>query len=235
MIRTNSAWQDAGIYADAGITGTQTAKRDEFNRLIRDCLAGKIDMIITKSISRFARNTLDTLKHVRMLKERGVAIYFEEENLNTLSMDSELLLVVLSSVAQQEVENTSQHVKKGLKMKMMRGEMVGFQGCLGYDYSTETKSISINQEEAEIVKYIFHRYLQGAGGKMISRELTEIGYKTKLGKDRWSDSVITEIIRNEKYKGDLRMGKTFTVDPLSKRRIHNHGEKDHTMLRITMN
>ena len=226
LIHANPKWKAAGIYADAGITGTQTAKRDEFNRLIQDCMDGKIDMVITKSISRFARNTLDTLTHVRMLKERGIAVFFEEENINTLSMDSELLLVVLSSVAQQEVENTSQHVKKGLKMKMMRGELVGFQGCLGYDYSPETKQLTVNPKEAETVKYIFHRYLQGAGGKMISRELMELGYRTKRGGVKWRDSVIIQIIKNEKYKGDLILGKTFTVDPLSKRRIHNLGEED---------
>lgn len=120
---------------------------------------GDIDMIITKSISRFARNTLDTLKYVRKLKEFNVAVFFEEENINTLTMDGELLLTILSSVAQQEVENISANVKKGLRMKMERGEMVGFQGCLGYDYNPETKSISVNEKEAEIVRYIFRRYI----------------------------------------------------------------------------
>ena len=171
------------IYADEAITGTQITKREGFQRMISDCMDGKIDMVITKSISRFARNTLDTLKYVRMLKENNVAIFFEDENINTLTMDGELLLVVLSSVAQQEVENISDNVKKGLKMKMKRGELVGFQGCIGYDYDPETKSISVNPDEVEIVNYIFTRYVQGAGSFVISRELNELGYKTKLGND----------------------------------------------------
>src|SRR5699024_9165699 len=111
-------------------------------------------------------------------KEINVAVFFEEENINTLTMDGELLLVILSSVAQQEVENISANVKKGLKMKMQRGELVGFQGCLGYDYDAEDKSISINEEESEVVRYIFKRYLEGAGGSVICRELENLGYKS---------------------------------------------------------
>ncbi|MCL2501180.1 MAG: recombinase family protein, partial [Defluviitaleaceae bacterium] len=133
-IQEKKEWVLAGIYADEAITGTQTKNREDFQRLMNDCLNGDVDMIITKAISRFARNTLDTLKYVRMLKEKNIAVFFEDENINTLTMDGELLLVILSSVAQQEVENISSNVKKGLKMKMQRGELVGFQGCLGYDY-----------------------------------------------------------------------------------------------------
>jgi len=132
LIKSKPEWSLAGIYADEAITGTQVKKREDFQRLINDCMNGDVDMVITKSISRFARNTLDTLKYVRMLKDKGVAVFFEEENINTLTMDGELLLVILSSVAQQEVENISANVKKGLKMKMQRGELVGFQGCLGF-------------------------------------------------------------------------------------------------------
>ena len=158
FINSKSEWTQVGIYADEGITGTQVSKREEFQRLINDCLSGKIDMVITKSISRFARNTVDTLNYVRKLKDYNVAVFFEEENINTLSMDGELLLTILSSVAQQEVQNISANVKKGLKMKMQRGELVGFQSCLGYDYDPVSKSISINEKEAEIVRYIFKRY-----------------------------------------------------------------------------
>ena len=147
LIREKKEWHFAGVYADASITGTQVTKRVDFQRLINDSLNGDIDMIITKSISRFARNTYDTLKYVRMLKEKGVAVFFEEENINTMTMDGELLLTILSSVAQQEVENISENVKKGLKMKMKRGELIGFQGCIGYDYDKQTKSISVNHEE----------------------------------------------------------------------------------------
>ena len=226
LINENSDWTMAGIYADEAITGTQVDKRLDFQRLINDCMNGDIDMIITKSISRFARNTLDTLKYVRRLKEMNVAVFFEEENINTLTMDGELLLVILSSVAQQEVENISANVKKGLKMKMQRGELVGFHGCLGYDYDKENKTISINEDEAEIVRYIFKRYLEGAGGSVIGRELENLGYKSPRGSSKWSATTVLGIIKNEKYKGDLLMGKTFTVDPITKRRLDNFGEED---------
>ena len=226
FIKQNNEWTLAGIYADEAITGTQVDRRIDFQRLINDCMNGDIDMVITKSISRFARNTLDTLKYVRKLKEYNVAVFFEEENINTLTMDGELLLTILSSVAQQEVENISANVKKGLRMKMERGEMVGFQGCLGYDYDPETKSISVNEKEAEIVRYIFRRYLEGVGGMVISRELEEQGYLSPRGHKRWTETTVLGIIKNEKYKGDLLMGKTFTVDPISKRRLDNFGEQD---------
>lgn len=168
---------------------------------------------------------------IRMLKEKGIAVFFEDENINTLTMDGELLLVVLSSVAQQEVENISSNVKKGLKMKMQRGELVGFQGCLGYDYNKETKSISVNEKEAEIVRYIFNRYIEGAGCTVIANELENLGYKTKYGSSRWMQSTVIGIIKNEKYKGDLLLGKTFTVDPISKRRLENFGEEDRFYIR----
>ena len=221
----------AGIYADEGITGTQVAKRDGFQKMINDCLSGQIDMVITKSISRFARNTLDTLKYVRMLKEKDIAVFFEDENINTLSMDGELLLVVLSSVAQQEVENISSNVKKGLAMKMSRGEIVGFAGALGYDYNPETKEITVNEEEAKIVQYIFKRYIEGMGAHVIARELEKMGAITARGNKSWYDTTVIGIIKNEKYKGDLLQGKTFTVDPISKRRLDNQGEVDQFLLR----
>lgn len=225
LIREKKEWHFAGVYADASITGTQVTKRVDFQRLINDSLNGDIDMIITKSISRFARNTYDTLKYVRMLKEKGVAVFFEEENINTMTMDGELLLTILSSVAQQEVENISENVKKGLKMKMKRGELIGFQGCIGYDYDKQTKSISVNHEEAEIVRYIFDRYVAGLGATIITRELNEKGIKTKKN-NSWDHGSIIRIIKNEKYVGDLLMGKSYTVDPISKRRLANHGEED---------
>ena len=159
LVESKPEWQLVDIYADEAISGTQTSKRMDFQRMINDAMDGKVDMIITKSISRFARNTLDTLKYVRLLKEKNVAIMFEKENINTLTMNGEMLLVILSSLAQQESESISANTTMGLKMKMKRGEMVGYNGCLGYDYDPETKTISINEEEAEIVRYIFKRYV----------------------------------------------------------------------------
>ena len=224
LIQSNKEYIFAGVYADRAITGTKVDKREEFQRLIQDCMDGKIDLIIAKSIPRFARNTLDTLKYVRMLKERNIAVYFEVEKINSLK-DGEFLMTILSSVAQQEVENTSAYVKKGLKMKMKRGELVGFQGCLGYDYDVNTKSISINEEGAKTVRYIFDRYVAGAGSTMIARELNEQGILTIKG-NPWVSSSVMGIINNEKYKGDILLGKTFTVDPISKRRLDNLGEED---------
>lgn len=224
LIKSKKEWDMAGVYADKAITGTKVDKRENFQRLIDDCLDGKIDMVIAKSIPRFARNTLDTLKYVRMLKERNIDVYFEVEKIHSLK-DGEFLLTILSSVAQQEVENTSAYVRKGLKMKMERGEMVGFQGCLGYDYDPVTKTLSINEEGAEDVKYIFDRYIAGAGGCMIARELNEMGKRTIKG-NKWTVSSVMGIVKNEKYKGDLLMGKTYTVDAISKRRLQNMGQED---------
>lgn len=229
LIQNNNQWVFAGVYADKAITGTRADKREDFQRLIQDCMDGKIDMVIAKSLPRFARNTLDTLKYVRMLKEKGIAVYFEVEKINTMK-DGEFLMTILSSVAQQEVENTSAYVKKGLKMKMKRGELVGFQGCMGYDYDVATKSISINEKGAEVVRYIFDRYVAGAGSTMIARELNEQGITTIRG-NRWTSSSVMGIINNEKYKGDILLGKTFTVDPISKRRLENLGEEDRFYIR----
>lgn len=225
LVESNPEWELIDIYADEAISGTQINKRISFQRMISDAVNGKIEMIITKSISRFARNTLDTLKYVRLLKEKNVAIFFEKENINTMTMNGEMLLVILSSLAQQESESISANVKMGLKMKMKRGELVGFNGCLGYDYDSKEKLLTINEKEAEIVRYIFQRYVEGAGCFVIAKELTQLGYKTKRGNTTWGDSAVRGIIKNEKYKGDILLGKTFTVDPITHRRLENMGEE----------
>lgn len=226
LIASKPEWQMAGIYSDAAITGTKVDKREGFRNMIADCTSGKIDLVITKSISRFARNTLDTLKYVRLLKDKGVSVIFEDENINTMAMEGELLLTVLSSVAQQEVENISANVKKGLQMKMARGEMIGFNGCLGYDYHPEDKSITINKREADIVKRIYERYIQGVGCKVIADELRQMGALKKDGTSEWTECHIRGILQNVKYQGDLMMGSTYTTDPISKRRVINRGEQD---------
>lgn len=225
-INKNNEWLFVEVYADESISGTQDYKRSNFMRMIQDSLNGKIDLILTKSISRFARNTLDTLKYVRMLKEKNVAILFEEENINTLEMAGELLLTILSSVAQQESETISSHVKLGLKMKQQRGELIGYNGCLGYTYDKESKSISVNEEEAEIVRYIFNRYAQGVGSSIIAKELTNMKYQTPKGLTVWSDSTVRRILKNEKYKGDVLQGKTYTTDPITHKRVVNMGEEN---------
>ena len=230
-ISKNKDWTLVGIYADEAITGTKTAKRDGFLNMIDDCVNGLIDVVLTKSISRFSRNLVDTLQYVRLLKEKGVAIIFEKENINTLSMESEMALALLSTLAQNEVESLSANVKLGIKMKMKRGELMGFNGCLGYDYHQEDKSISVNEEEAEVVRFIFDQYIQGYGAYTISRQLEKLGKKNKKGIVKWTDSGVLGIIKNEKYKGDLLLGKSFTVDPISKRRLENMGEEEQYYLK----
>ncbi len=180
-------------------------------KMMQDATQNKFDMIITKSISRFGRNTVDTLKYVRGLKEKGIAIYFEEENINTLEISGEIMLTVLSAMAQQESENISSHVKLGLQMKQKRGELIGYNGCLGYVYDKDTKEITINYEEAEIVRYIFERYCQGVGCTTIAKELTNMKYRTPTGKKKWHESTIRGILKNEKYKGDVLQGKTSII------------------------
>lgn len=226
LIQSNSDWEYVKLYADEAISGTQAKIRPGFQEMINDALSGKIDHIITKSISRFARNTLETLKYVRLLRERDISIYFEKENINTGDMQGEMLLTILSALAQQESESISANVKMGLQMKMNRGELVGFHGCLGYDYDSKTKTLTINEKEAEIVKYIFKRYTEGVGCFRIASELEQLGYKTKKGNSKWHESSVRRIVKNEKYMGDVIMGKTFTVDPISKRRLENFGEED---------
>lgn len=230
-IADNPEWVNAGIFADEAITGTKTDKRNGFQEMIARCQNGEIDMILTKSISRFARNTVDTLNYVRMLKDKNIAIFFEKENINTLDMNGELLLTIMSSLAQQEVESLSQNVKIGLQMKMKRGEMVGFNGCFGYDYDPETKTLSVNEDEAQTVRMIYDMYLQGYGTTTIAKRLIELGIKNKKGEVSWHTHGVMGIIKNEKYKGDILLGKTFTTDPISKRRLANFGEENQYYIR----
>ena len=226
LIKSHKEWKNAGIYADEGISGTSDDKRPQFMQMIQDAMEGKINIILVKSLSRFSRNTVDLLNYVRALREKKVSIRFEEEHIDTLTEAGELMITILSSAKQNEVTNTSNHVTRGLKMKMSRGELVGFQGCLGYDYDPRTKSISINEEEAKVVRYIYERYMAGVGTTVLARELKQHHYLTKAGSEEWCDSTILGIIKNEKYKGDLIQGKTFTLDPISKKRLPNQGESE---------
>lgn len=224
-MKSNPKWIPTKVYADEGISGTQDYKRNDFMQMIEDALKGKFDLLLTKSISRFARNTVDTLNYVRKLKEKNVAVYFEEENINTLDMQGELLLTILSSVAQQESETISSHVKLGLAMKMKRGELVGFHGCYGYNYDKLTKTITVNDEEKRVIQFIFEKFIQGYGTSMIARELNEMGIPTKRGNTIWYENTVRKILKNEKYKGDLLQGKTYTANPITHRRLENMGEE----------
>ena len=223
-IKRNTNWTFVKVYSDYGISGTQTNKRDEFIEMIEDALNGKIDLIITKSISRFARNTLDTLKYVRMLKSNNIGIVFEEEHINTLNMNGEMLLTVLSSVAQQESETISSHVRLGFEMKMKRGELIGFKRCYGYRIDKKNNTLKINKKEAENVRLIFKLYLDGNSISSIANILSEKKLKNYNKTTKWKKTSIQRILKNEEYVGDLIQGKTC-VDPVTHKEVLNVGQQ----------
>ena len=222
-IKKNPTWEFAGIYADDGISGTNTKKREEFNRLIDDCMGGRIDMVVTKSISRFARNTLDCLNYIRQLKDKNIPVYFEKEGINTLDAKGEVLLTIMASLAQQESQSLSQNVRLGLQYRYQQGKVqVCTNRFLGYDKDEEGKLI-INPEEAEVVRRIFREYLEGRSYYDIGKGLTADGIKTAAGNDFWLASTLRKILRNEKYIGDALLQKTVTTDFLTKKRVANKG------------
>lgn len=223
-IAQNPEWKLAGIFADEGITGVSAKKRTEFIKLMKLCEKGKIDLVLTKSISRFSRNTLDCLTYIRMLKERGIPIIFEKEGINTMQMASEMNISMLGSFAQAESESISHNVTWG-KRKSFKSGNVSFQysRILGYEKGEDEKP-RIVPEEAEIVRHIFSQYLNGHSVDKIKKELEERGIMSPTGKPIWSPTVIRNIIRNEKYIGDALLQKTYVVDFLTKKIKKNNGE-----------
>lgn len=223
FINKNPEWELVNVYADDGISATSTKDREQFNAMIEDCKAGKIDMIFTKSISRFARNTVDCLNYIRMLKEMNIPVFFEKESINTMDSKGEVLLTIMASLAQQESESLSQNVKIGVQYRFQQGKvMVNARNFLGYD-KDEDGHLIINPEQAEIVKRIFREYLEGKSCKKIAQGLERDGILTARGKTKWYDSTIRLILENEKYMGDALLQKTYTVDCLSKKRVKNTG------------
>ena len=222
-ISKNPNWVMAGIFADDGISGTNTKKRDEFNRMIEECMAGNIDMIITKSISRFARNTLDCLKYIRQLKDKNIPVYFEKEAINTMDSKGEVLLTIMASLAQQESQSLSQNVKLGIQYRYQQGKVqVNHNRFLGYTKDAEGNLV-IDPEQAEIVRRIYREYLQGQSMDKIAAGLEADGILTGAGNTKWHTSTINKILRNEKYMGDALLQKTYTTDFLTKKRIKNNG------------
>jgi len=216
-------WSLAGIYADDGISGTNTKKREEFNRMIDECMAGNVDMVITKSISRFARNTLDCLKYIRQLKEKCIPVYFEKENINSMDSKGEVMLTIMASLAQQESQSLSQNVKLGLQYRYQQGEIqVNCNRFLGFA-KDENKRLIVVPEEATIIKRIYREYLEGASMLKIARGLEADGILNGAGNEKWHTSNINQILRNEKYIGDALLQKTYTTDFLTKTRVKNHG------------
>jgi site-specific DNA recombinase len=222
-INSRAEWTFVDIYADEGISGTNTKKRKDFLRMIDDCMAGKIDMIITKSISRFARNTVDCLHYVRMLKEKGISVYFETENIETAGTTGELLLTILSALAQDSSRNQSDVTRWGIQRKFESGKvLVNTTRFLGYD-KNEDGELIINEEEAQIVRRIYREYLEGKSYNAIAKGLMKDKIKTAAGNEKWWDSTVSKILSNEKYYGDALLQKTVTVDFLSHKRIANKG------------
>lgn len=223
-INSNPNWKLAGIYADDGISATNTKKRDDFNAMIEDCMAGKIDMIITKSVSRFARNTVDALQAIRMLKEKNIGILFEKEGVNTLEGSGELLITILSSQAQEESRNISENTRWGIVRRYENGIIsVNHKKFMGYTKDKKSGELVIVPEQAEIVRRIFRMYLEGSSILEITRALEADKIKTVTGKDTWHPGVIERMLINEKYMGDALMQKTYTVDFLTKKRVKNNG------------
>ena len=223
LIQNNSAWEFAGIYADDGISGTNTKKREEFNRMIDECMAGRIDMVITKSISRFARNTLDCLKYVRMLRDKNVPIFFEKENINTMDSKGEVLLTIMASMAQQESESLSKNVKLGLQFRYQNGQVqVNHKRFMGYTKDADGKLI-VDPKEAVIVRRIFKEYLEGKTLSQISRGLEADQILTGAGGKKWYPETVKGMLINEKYMGDALLQKTYTTDFMEKTRVRNDG------------
>ena len=214
-----------GIYADEGITGTQTKKREQFNQMMNDVLNGKIDLILAKSISRFARNIVDTLNCVRLLREHNVDVYFEKENIHTLGLSNELFSTLYSAFAQAESESISENVKAGVRMKMKRGELVGKYAPFGYLYDKEKDVIYPDESKKDIVTYIFEEYSKGVGFRTITLNLNNLGIPSPSNL-KWCHASVRRIITNEKYVGDLRTGKYYCDNVITHKRKVNYGEKE---------
>ena len=222
-IKSNDEWEFAGLYYDEGISGTKKEKRDGLLAMVAACERGTIDFVITKSISRFARNTLDCLKYIRELKEKNIPVFFEKENINTMDSKGEVLLTIMASLAQQESQSLSQNIKLGLQYRFQNGEVrVNHSRFLGYT-KDEEGNLVIEPSEAEVVKRIYREYLEGASLLQIGRGLEADGILTGAGKTKWRPETLKKILQNEKYIGDALLQKTYTVDFLSKKRVQNKG------------
>jgi len=223
-IQNNPDWEFVGVFADEGITGTNTKKRDGFNLMIEKALNGEIDLILTKSISRFARNTVDTLQIVRQLKTAGVEVRFEKENLHTFDPKCEMMLTILASLAQEESRSISENVRWGKKRSMEEGKVsLAYSHFLGYRKGEDGRP-EIIEEEAAIIRKIYELFLDGLTPKHIATYLTEQNIPTPTGKKVWYFSTVRSILTNEKYKGDALLQKTYTTDYLTKKVKKNNGE-----------
>ena len=222
-INSNPNWKCAGIFADDGKSATQTKKRDDFNAMIDACMAGKVDLVLTKSVSRFARNTVDALQCIRKLKEKNVPVIFEKEGVNTMESGGELLITILSSQAQEESRNISENTRWGLTRRFENGIIsVNHKKFLGYTKDDDGNLIIV-PDEAVIVKRIFREYLEGKSIIQIAKGLQDDGIKTVTGLENWHPGTIDKMLSNEKFCGDACMQKTYTIDFLTKKKVKNQG------------
>lgn len=221
LIQRHSEWEYAGVYADYGISGTGTKNRTEFNRMLADCEAGKIDIILTKSIQRFARNTVDLLETVRHLKEKGIEVRFEKESINSLSGDGELMMSILASFAQEESRSISENVKWGMVKRFKEGIPNGQFRIFGYRW--KDGKLVVEPNEAKIVKLIFDNFQKGLSAESTEKQLEEMGVKSYKG-NHFGNSAIRHILKNITYTGNLLFQKEYTVDPITKKSRINRGE-----------
>jgi len=222
-------WALYDVYADEGITGTSTKKRASFNRMISDAKLGRFDRIITKEVSRFSRNILDTISFTRELKTAGIAVIFMNDGINTFDPDAELRLSIMGSIAQEESRKTSSRVKWGQTRRMEQGVVFG-RSMLGYD--VKDGKMTVEPLGAEIVRLIYQKYAaERKGTSVIARELREAGYKTLTGNAKWANTVILKILRNEKYCGDLCQKKTCTPDYLTHAKKYNRGAEEKVFIK----
>lgn len=230
-IKSNPAWAFVEVYTDEGISATSIKKREGFNRMIVDALSGKIDLIITKSVSRFARNTVDTLTTVRQLKEKGVEVYFGKENIYTLDSKGELLITIMSSLAQEESRSISENVTWGIHKRFADGKVsLPYKQFLGYEKGDDGLP-KIVEKEAVVIRMIYKLFLEGKTTSGIAKHLTKSKIPTPGGKEVWQQSTVLSILQNEKYKGDAILQKSFTVDFLTKKKKINEGEIHSIMLK----
>ena len=224
FIHSHPGWDFVRVYTDEGISGVSTRRREGFNEMITDALAGKIDLIVTKSVSRFARNTVDSLTTIRLLKDHGTEVFFEKEGIWTFDGKGELLISIMSSIAQEESRSISENVTWGHRKRMADGKIsLAYSTFLGYDKG-EDGNLVINPEEAKTVRLIYRKFMEGMTPIGICRYLEGQGIPTPGGKKHWRESTILSILSNEKYKGDALLQKTFTADFLTKRHKRNEGE-----------
>lgn len=223
FILEHDDWTFVDIYTDEGISGLSTKKRDGFNRMVKDALKGKIDLIVTKSVSRFARNTVDSLTTIRQLKEKNVEVFFEKENIWTFDGKGELLITIMSSLAQEESRSISENTTWGKRKQFADGRAsIGFGSFLGYDRGPNGEFV-INEEEAEIVRLIYRLFLEGENCTAIARRLNEEHIPTPAKRQTWGNAVVRSILRNEKYMGDALLQKTYSENYLTKKQVKNDG------------